>query len=1019
MGLFRKIHASHSVPRPHAKHGKKLQGAGSRSRICRFEQMEPRQLLSATVAPLHVATTYFEDSNDFDQSSALHGTTTQVADLFQVSFAGGADGTQLTQLRINTDNTFFDTAAGGIGAYGSFPLTIISHDGFEITSSSVVDGGTQLLLAFSGFKAGDKLVFSIDVDEQGNLQPNAVAEGAEFEGATMTTAFTAPNMNDITTPAITFYDAFSLTGTGLENVLPNDDYDNAAAKSYVPEICSPGPVYTAGASGSVQQIPLPISLSGFVYVDANNNGVFDQGETPISGAQLTLLDDKGDSTGLTATTDDSGFYLFDSLAPGTYAVAEAQPAGYYDGLDAAGSAGGTAHNPPPGDLIDGITLVGGTAAKHYDFGELLPASIRGQVYADLNDNNTLDPGEPLLSDVTIYLLDGSGSRITSTTTDANGKYAFTDLKPGMYGTEEIQPAAYLEGSNAVGTAGGTLDGPDRILNAQLDSGVNGLNYDFWEVVPAKISGYVFQDGPAIVVKEGDPMPDIPSLRDGKLTPDDVRLSAVVLELCDGSGVPLLDSHGNKTTTVTDVNGYYEFNMLYPGEYSIVEIPPSQYLAGIDRAGSNGGLVVNPYSQVATSMLSSLAVNANGNAIVRIPVNPGDVAVQYNFSHVLVTSKPTPPNNPPGPPSPPTPPTPPLAPPMPIPFVDYQPMGHPYFMLPDSMAPPFAGGSGGPAGCTWHLSVIDAGHPRGDPSDNDFVQSPENSYFDPVSWTGPDLTQSQWILANQDGVPIRTIRFGMTGATPVVGDWDGSGTTKVGVFLDGLWFLDLNGNGTWDESDLWIKLGKKADQPVAGDWNGDGKTDIGIFGPAWIGDLKAVALDPGLPDSLNPPKNRPKNVPPKPADAAVGWRTLKCGAAGKLRSDLIDHVFQFGTKGDLAVVGDWNGDGIYTIGIFRDGVWFLDIDGDGRWSEGDVVVEYGRPGDLPVVGDWTGDGISKLGVYRNGTFYLDTNNNHVLDAADKVIELGRPGDKPVAGDWNGDGVDSVGVYEDGAASEPQT
>ena len=81
----------------------------------------------------------------------------------------------------------------------------------------------------------------------------------------------------------------------------------------------------------------------------------------------------------------------------------------------------------------------------------------------------------------------------------------------------------------------------------------------------------------------------------------------------------------------------------------------------------------------------------------------------------------------------------------------------------------------------------------------------------------------------------------------------------------------------------------------------------------------------------------------------------------------------------------------------------------------MVVEYGQPGDLPVVGDWTGDGISKLGVYRNGTFYLDTNNNHVLDAADKVIELGRPGDKPVAGDWDGDGVDKVGVYEDGVVS----
>jgi len=158
------------------------------------------------------------------------------------------------------------------------------------------------------------------------------------------------------------------------------------------------------------------------------------------------------------------------------------------------------------------------------------------------------------------------------------------------------------------------------------------------------------------------------------------------------------------------------------------------------------------------------------------------------------------------------------------------------------------------------------------------------------------------------------------------------------------------------------------------------------------------------------------VPPDPADAAVGWRTLKKGHTGKMRSDLIDHVFQYGEKNDIAVTGDWNGDGIYTIGIFRNGTWFLDMDGDGRFGKGDVVCQFGQEGDLPVVGDWTGDGITKLGVYRDGKFYLDINNNRQLDAADKVFALGHAGDKPISGDWNGDGVDEVGVYEDGAAAD---
>ena len=251
----------------------------------------------------------------------------------------------------------------------------------------------------------------------------------------------------------------------------------------------------------------PASVSGFVYLDANNNGVFDDGEAPIGGVTLTLLDAGGNPTGKTAVTDSSGFYSFDNLMPGGYGVAETQPAGYLDGLDAAGTAGGAAHNP--GDLIDGVQLTSGLHGKNYDFGELLPAGISGQVYVDMNGNNTLDSSDTLLSGVTIYLLDSAGNRVTSTTTDANGKYSFSGLTPGVYGVEEIQPAAYLEGGDQVGSAGGTLDGYDRILSAQLNSGVYGENYDFYEVLPAKISGYVFQDGPTIVLAKTTRNPIFP------------------------------------------------------------------------------------------------------------------------------------------------------------------------------------------------------------------------------------------------------------------------------------------------------------------------------------------------------------------------------------------------------------------------------------------------------------------------------------------------------------------------------
>ena len=70
-----------------------------------------------------------------------------------------------------------------------------------------------------------------------------------------------------------------------------------------------------------------------------------------------------------------------------------------------------------------------------------------------------------------------------------------------------------------------------------------------------------------------------------------------------------------------------------------------------------------------------------------------------------------------------------------------------------------------------------------------------------------------------------------------------------------------------------------------------------------------------------------------------------------------------------------------------------------------------PGDIPVVGDFNGDGIDDLGVYRAGVWTLDIDGNHEMNAHDKVFEMGGADDMPVAGDWDGDGIDEVGLFRD--------
>ncbi|HYP26232.1 MAG TPA: PQQ-dependent sugar dehydrogenase [Blastocatellia bacterium] len=124
----------------------------------------------------------------------------------------------------------------------------------------------------------------------------------------------------------------------------------------------------------------------------------------------------------------------------------------------------------------------------------------------------------------------------------------------------------------------------------------------------------------------------------------------------------------------------------------------------------------------------------------------------------------------------------------------------------------------------------------------------------------------------------------------------------------------------------------------------------------------------------------------------------------------DLTFAFGSAGDLPVVGDWNGDGVDTVGVFRNGTFFL----RNTNSSGppDLVFTFGGAGDLPLAGDWDGDGNDTVGVYRssNSVFFLRNSNNSGV--ANITITFGVSSDKPVIGDWNGDGVDTIGVYRNG-------
>lgn len=764
----------------------------------------------------------------------------------------------------------------------------------------------------------------------------------------------------------------------------------------------------------------PSSISGYVYADLDGDCVLDADEAPIAEVMIELLDANGAVVAATRTNVD-GFYQFVNLPRGVYSIRQTQPDGFFDGSQRAGSAGGDDANA---NLIGGIHIEAGMDLHGYDFCETPPGSLWGHVFVDANRNVTFDEGETPIRGVSMRLLDSRGNVLAETQTGTDGGYHFANLPPGEYAISQQQPSGYFSGGQSA-ASGGDVRVENLIARITLGAGRDQPNCDFAELLPGRISGYVFQDGPEIETDDGQPPADIRSVRDGLRTPDDTPLAGVQLELRDGvSGDPIGAQvalpglyEGDQIRTVTDENGYYEFRGLPRGNYSVYQIHPDGYVDSLDTPGTTSGIAINPSDDINPLILQRLSTDPGNDAIILIPLPFGGVSEDNNFSEIVVRRKPTflPPQEPP------------IALPS-IEVVTPPPTLAPVFTPPLFAAPPPARLSlgivgGGGIDFTWHLSVIDGGLPRGD-----FRALPVEGLvwrtalaLDETQWNRRALNEGRWLTRlNTDSEADSSLgqqehRFGTRGGIPIVGDFNGDGIAELGIFDRGHWFLDINGNGVWDDEDLWAKLGNEFDRPVVGDWNGDGKDDIGIHGPAWEGDPRAINHEPGLPDLSNKPKpnRKPKNMPPNSEEATSGRRLLKSTIDGKIRADVIDHVFHFGASVDKPVTGDWTGDGIRTVGTFRDGLWKIDIDGDGHWSDGDEVVQFGQAGDLPVVGDFNGDGVDEIGVFRRGLWIIDINGNRKIDAHDKVFELGGEGDYPVVGDFDGDGIDDPGVYRDAA------
>ncbi|MEO8620457.1 MAG: SdrD B-like domain-containing protein [bacterium] len=172
------------------------------------------------------------------------------------------------------------------------------------------------------------------------------------------------------------------------------------------------------------------------------------------------------------------------------------------------------------------------------------------VWNDVNGNGVQDSGEPGIPGVTVNLSNGA-----TTTTDANGAYAFTNLLPGDYTVTVATPSGYVASPTGAGTSSTDSNngaGATTTINGNTD---NTIDFGFYQL--GAIGDFVWNDKNANGVQDsGEP-----------------GIAGVTVTLSNGA------------TTTTNASGAYAFANLVPGTYTVTVATPAGFVASPTGAGT--------------------------------------------------------------------------------------------------------------------------------------------------------------------------------------------------------------------------------------------------------------------------------------------------------------------------------------------------------------------------------------------------------------------------------------------------
>ncbi|HCW7990582.1 TPA: carboxypeptidase regulatory-like domain-containing protein, partial [Staphylococcus aureus] len=321
-------------------------------------------------------------------------------------------------------------------------------------------------------------------------------------------------------------------------------------------------------------------IGNYVWEDTNKNGVQELGEKGVGNVTVTVFDNNTNTKVGEAVTKEDGSYLIPNLPNGDYRVEFSNlPQGYEVTPSKQGN-----NEELDSNGVSSVITVNGKDNLSADLGIYKPKYNLGDyVWEDTNKNGIQDQDEKGISGVTVTLKDENGNVLKTVTTDADGKYKFTDLDNGNYKVEFTTPEGYTpttvtsgsdieKDSNGLTTTG-VINGAD---NMTLDSG-------FYKTPKYNLGNYVWED----------------TNKNGVQDKDEKGISGVTVTLKDENDKVL------KTVT-TDENGKYQFTDLNNGTYKVEFETPSGYTptsvtSGNDTEKDSNGLTTTGVIKDADNM----------------------------------------------------------------------------------------------------------------------------------------------------------------------------------------------------------------------------------------------------------------------------------------------------------------------------------------------------------------------------------------------------------------------------------